>query len=106
MVISNDGSVRLLDVGGAVVGLLDGLEYEEATVQLEPGDLLVAYTDGLTEPEKDGEDFGEQRLMEFVRAHRDEPLTVLAAKTLQVVKTWIGEQEQPDDMTIVLARQL
>jgi sigma-B regulation protein RsbU (phosphoserine phosphatase) len=105
MVISKDGSVRLLEVGGAVVGLLDGLEYEEATVQLEPGDLLVAYTDGLTEPEKNGEDFGEQRLMEFVRAHRDEPLTVLAAKTLQVVKTWIGEQEQPDDMTIVLARQ-
>jgi phosphoserine phosphatase RsbU/P len=106
MVISKDGSVRLLEVGGAVVGLLDGLEYEEATVQLEAGDLLVAYTDGLTEPERAGEDFGEQRLMEFVRAHRNEPLTVLAAKTLQVVKTWIGEQEQPDDMTIVLARQL
>jgi len=106
LVISKDGSVRLLDVGGAVVGLIDGLEYEEATVQLEPGDLFVAYTDGLTEPEKNGEDFGEQRLMEFVRARRNEPLTVLATNTLQVVKAWIGEQEQPDDMTVVLARQL
>ncbi|HSY36959.1 MAG TPA: PP2C family protein-serine/threonine phosphatase [Acidobacteriaceae bacterium] len=105
LVISKDGSVQRLEVGGAVVGLLDGLEYEEATVQLEPGDLLVAYTDGLTEPEKQGEDFGEQRLMEFVRAHREEPLTVLASNTLQVVKAWIGEQEQPDDMTVVLARQ-
>jgi sigma-B regulation protein RsbU (phosphoserine phosphatase) len=105
LVISKDGSVQRLEVGGAVVGLLDGLEYEEATVQLEPGDLFVAYTDGLTEPEKHGEDFGEQRLMEFVRAHRDEPLTVLATHTLQVVKAWIGEQEQPDDMTVVLARQ-
>jgi phosphoserine phosphatase RsbU/P len=105
LVISEDGSVQRLEVGGAVVGLLDGLEYEEATVQLEPGDLLVIYTDGLTEPEQNGEDFGEQRLLDFVRAHRDEPLTVLAAKTLQVVKTWIGDQEQPDDMTIVLARQ-
>jgi sigma-B regulation protein RsbU (phosphoserine phosphatase) len=106
LVIAKDGSVRLLEVGGAVVGLIDGLEYEEATVQLEPGDLFVAYTDGLTEPERDGEDFGEQRLMEFVRAKRNEPLTVLAAETLQVVKAWIGEQEQPDDMTVVLARQL
>jgi sigma-B regulation protein RsbU (phosphoserine phosphatase) len=106
LVISKDGSVRLLEVGGAVVGLIDGLEYEEATVQLEPGDLFVAYTDGLTEPEKDGEDFGEQRLMEFVRARRDEPLTVLATNTLNVVKAWIGDQEQPDDMTVVLARQL
>jgi sigma-B regulation protein RsbU (phosphoserine phosphatase) len=105
LVISNDGSVQRLEVGGAVVGLLDGLEYEEATVQLEPGDLLVAYTDGLTEPEKNGEDFGEQRLMEFVQARRHEPLTQLATNTLNVVKAWIGEQEQPDDMTVVLARQ-
>jgi sigma-B regulation protein RsbU (phosphoserine phosphatase) len=105
LVISKDGSVQRLEVGGAVVGLLDGLEYEEATVQLEPGDLFVAYTDGLTEPEKNGEDFGEQRLMEFVRARRNEPLTLLATNTLQVVKAWIGEQEQPDDMTVVLARQ-
>ena len=105
LVISKDGSVQRLEVGGAVVGLLDGLEYEEATVQLEPGDLFVAYTDGLTEPEKNGEDFGEERLIEFVRARRDEPLTVLATHTLQVVKAWIGEQEQPDDMTVVLARQ-
>jgi sigma-B regulation protein RsbU (phosphoserine phosphatase) len=80
------------------------MEYEEATVQLEPGDLLVAYTDGLTEPEKAGEDFGEQRLMEYVREHREEPLTVLAGNTLKVVQAWFGEQEQPDDMTIVLAR--
>ena len=105
LVISADGRVQHLEVGGAVVGLLDGLEYEEATVQLEPGDLFVAYTDGLTEPERDGEDFGEQRLMEFVRARRNEPLTVLAAHTLKVVKDWIGDQEQPDDMTVVLARQ-
>jgi sigma-B regulation protein RsbU (phosphoserine phosphatase) len=105
LVISEDGSVQRLEVGGAVVGLLDGLEYEEATIQLQPGDLLVIYTDGLTEPEQNGEDFGEQRLLELVRAHRNEPLTVLATNTLQVVKNWIGNEEQPDDMTIVLARQ-
>ena len=106
LVISKDGRVRRLDCGGSVVGLMEGMAYEEATVQLEPGDLLVMYTDGLTEPERAGEDFGEQRLLEYVREHRDEPLTVLAANTLQVVKSWIGEQEQPDDMTIVMARQL
>ena len=104
LVISKDGTVQRLEVGGAVVGLLEGMEYEEATVQLEPGDLLVMYTDGLTEPEKNGEDFGEQRLMEFVREHREESLKALAEKTLKVVQAWIGDQEQPDDMTVVLAR--
>ena len=106
LVISKDGTVQRLEVGGSVVGLLEGMEYEEATVQLEPGDLLVLYTDGLTEPERAGEDFGEQRLMEYVREHREEPLTVLTENTLKVVQAWIGEQEQPDDMTIVMARQM
>ncbi len=105
VIFAKDGSVRRLEVGGPVVGLLEGLEYEEATVQLEPGDLLVAYTDGLTEPERNGEEFGAQRLIEYLRAHRMEPLTLLAESTLQTVKTWIGDQEQPDDMTIILARQ-
>jgi sigma-B regulation protein RsbU (phosphoserine phosphatase) len=105
-VIARDGTVRRLDCGGSVVGLLEGLEYEEATVQLAAGDLLVAFTDGLTEPERAGEDFGEERLLEFVRAHREEPLTVLAKSALETVKAWIGELEQPDDMTILLARQL
>ncbi len=105
LVISADGSVRRLEEGGAVVGLLEGMEYVQASVVLKPGDLLVAFTDGLTEPERDGVEFGEQRLMEFVRARREEPLTVLAEHMLQVVKEWIGDREQPDDMTVVLARQ-
>ncbi len=113
---SNGGHLPPLVISkdGACSGLMlarwwdcrDGLSTGQATArQLEPGDLLVAYTDGLTEPEKNGEDFGEQRLMEFVRARRNEPLTVLAHNTLQLVKAWIGDQEQPDDMTVVLARQ-
>lgn len=106
LVISKDGSVRRLDCGGSVVGLIEGLEYQEATLELEQGDLLVAFTDGLTEPEKAGEDFGEERLLQYVRTHREEPLTLLVANTLQAVKAWIGEQEQPDDMTVVMARQL
>ncbi len=105
LVISADGSVRRLEEGGAVVGLLEGIEYEQATVVLQPGDLLVAFTDGLTEPERDEQEFGEQRLTEFVRHRRSEPLTTLAAHMLEVVKEWIGDQEQPDDMTVVLARQ-
>jgi sigma-B regulation protein RsbU (phosphoserine phosphatase) len=105
LVISKDGTVRRLEVGGAVVGLLAGLEYEEATVEMREGDLLVAFTDGLTEPEKAGEDFGEGRLLEFVRAHMDQPLPELALASLHAVQDWFGEMEQPDDMTIVLARQ-
>ncbi|MGC9197887.1 MAG: PP2C family protein-serine/threonine phosphatase [Acidobacteriaceae bacterium] len=105
VVISQNGNVRHLDQGGPVVGLLEGVEYVQASVVLQPGDLLMAYTDGLTEPERDGQEFGEQQLIDFVQARSQEPLTTLAAHMLQVVKEWIGDREQPDDMTVVLARQ-
>jgi sigma-B regulation protein RsbU (phosphoserine phosphatase) len=109
LLLSPDGNVRRLTCGGSVVGLLDDLEYEQETVQLEPGDLLLAFTDGLTEPENpamNNLEFGEARLVELMQLHRTEALPTLAVNTLNVIKSWIGDNEQPDDMTILLARQL
>jgi sigma-B regulation protein RsbU (phosphoserine phosphatase) len=106
LVISTDGSVQSLDCGGPVVGLLNGLEYEEATIELKPGDLMMAFTDGLTEPENETGEFGEQRLLEYVRVNRQEPLPELVAGALKTVQRWVGNQEQPDDMTLLLVRQI
>jgi phosphoserine phosphatase RsbU/P len=50
------------------------LSFPEATVQLRPGDLLVTYTDGVTEPENDYGEFGEERLIQLVRENRHLPL--------------------------------
>jgi sigma-B regulation protein RsbU (phosphoserine phosphatase) len=106
LVLCANGQTRRLDCGGSVVGLLDGMRYEEATVTLDPGDLLVAYSDGVTEPENDFGEFGEDRLMEIVKRHRHHPLAVISSQTLQALRDWIGDGEQPDDITLVLARQL
>ena len=105
LVLSRDGSVRRLDMGGTVVGLMDGMRYEEGRVQMQPGDILVAYSDGVTEPENDFGEFGEERLMEVVRRYRDQPLDVISAQVLYSLDAWIGAEEQPDDITLVLARQ-
>ncbi len=104
IVLCKDQSVKRLDCGGSVVGLLEGMQYREATVQLDRGDLLIAYSDGLTEPERDGEDFGDERLIATVRRNQILNLPDIAAHTIAAVKDWIGEAEQPDDMTLVLAR--
>jgi phosphoserine phosphatase RsbU/P len=106
VVISTDGRIQELTCGGPVVGLLAGLEYEEATVELRPGDLLMAYTDGLTEPENEFGEFGEQRLVNFVQKHSRQALPSIADTTMKELQQWIGNHEQPDDMTILLARQL
>ncbi len=104
-VLCNNGSVRRLDCGGSVVGLLDGMEYEQATVTLEPGEILIAYSDGVTEPENDFGEFGEERLLEIVARHRHLSLSVISSHVLQALNAWIGQSEQPDDITLVLARQ-
>ena len=66
LVLSRDGKIRRLDVGGTVVGLMDGMRYQEDRFQMKSGDILVAYSDGITEPENDFGEFGEERLMEVV----------------------------------------
>jgi phosphoserine phosphatase RsbU/P len=104
ILLSEDGSTRLLDCGGSVVGLLDNLDFREATVQLRRGDLLVAYSDGVTEPESDYGEFGEDRLMQIVRENRHLPLTRITEIVTAAVDEWIGDKEQPDDVTLVLAR--
>ena len=105
LVLSRDGSIRRLDVGGTVVGLMDGMNYAEDGFQMRSGDIMVAYSDGVTEPENDFGDFGEERLMEVVARYRDEPLHVISAQVMQALDAWIGAEEQPDDITLVLARQ-
>jgi sigma-B regulation protein RsbU (phosphoserine phosphatase) len=104
ILISKDGSSQLLDCGGTVVGLFDDLSFPEATVQLHPGDVLVAYSDGVTEPENDYGEFGEDRLIQLVRANRHLPLERITEIVTTAVADWIGENEQPDDVTLVLAR--
>jgi phosphoserine phosphatase RsbU/P len=104
IIISRDGSIRRLDQGGTVVGLFDGLTFEEASVVLRPGDIFLAYSDGVTEPENDFGEFGEERLIELVRDRWSLPLTQITEEVTAAVDDWIGEKEQPDDITLVLAR--
>ena len=101
---AND-TVTRLDCGGTVVGLIDNMSYEQGIERLTPGDILIAYSDGVTEPENEFGEFGEDRLLEVVRRHRHLPLEAISEQVMQSLRSWIGGQEQPDDITLVLARQ-
>ena len=104
-VLRTDGSLQRLDRGGTVVGLMDNKSYDEGSLHLAAGDILIAYSDGVTEPENDFGEFGEDRLIEVVRQFRDESLEVISGEVMRALDAWIGEGEQPDDITLVLARQ-
>lgn len=101
------GEATLLEVTGTVVGLFPSMRYEEQTVQLRPNDLLVAYTDGITEPENAyGEEFGSERLVETALRYQNSEPKEMVAKIMEAVTHWSTAPELPDDMTVIIARGL
>jgi sigma-B regulation protein RsbU (phosphoserine phosphatase) len=105
-ILIHNGSSTLLDINGTVVGAFPSSKYDESKLQLHAGDLLVCYTDGITEPENEyGEMFGEQRLIELVakNAERDDHRVIEVV--MDAVRQWTGSPELSDDMTVLLARK-
>jgi sigma-B regulation protein RsbU (phosphoserine phosphatase) len=105
-ILVREGTASRLEVNGLVVGAFDFAKYEESRLRLYAGDLLVFFTDGITEPENEyGEMFGEDRLTELVvkNAHlADEPL---AQMIVDAAKNWTSSAELQDDMTVLLMRR-
>jgi phosphoserine phosphatase RsbU/P len=104
LIVRANGEAFPLDVNGTVVGLFEGVTYDESTVVMQTGDIFVAYSDGVTEPENEFGEFGEDRLIALIQEHRNKPLPRIAEIVTGAVVDWIGATEQPDDITIVLAR--
>ena len=97
----------MLDSTGTVVGAFPIARYEEKTVELFPGDLVLAYTDGIVEPENVyGEMFGEDRLKDLAVKYAKADSSELIARTMEAVVQWTGAGELQDDMTMVVARRL
>jgi phosphoserine phosphatase RsbU/P len=103
MLVGRD-SVQRLEDGGTVVGLFEVMPYEEKSVVMSPGDIFLAYSDGITEPENEFGEFGEHRLLKTIRENFDLPLARISEIVITAVQDWIGAAEQPDDVTLVLAR--
>jgi sigma-B regulation protein RsbU (phosphoserine phosphatase) len=104
-ILFRDGKVDYLRTGGTVVGLFPAMQYEVGEIRLEPHDVLLAYTDGITEPENTyGEEFGESRLLDVARRMLNASPEVLAETIYRSVDEWTGSPELQDDMTLLLAR--
>lgn len=97
--------VILLENGGVAIGLFDGCKYVQQTVSLEPGDILVAYTDGVTEALcPDGEEFGEERLKSLVLNSYHLSAEELKNRIVQCVKEWCRNRPQEDDLTLAILK--
>ena len=98
-------TVQRLDQGGPVIGLLHPISYVEAKVTLEPGDLFVAYTDGISEAMNGAdEEWGEERLQAVAASCRELPVEDLVGRIFAAADAFVAGAKQHDDMTLVVAR--
>jgi sigma-B regulation protein RsbU (phosphoserine phosphatase) len=106
-ILIRDGVPERLDVNGTVVGAFPFAKYGESRVDMLSGDLLVCFTDGVSEPENEyGEMFGENRLIDLVarNSHRSEEEII--EMVIDSVRQWTASEELQDDMTILMARRV
>lgn len=101
-----DGKVEQLVTGGIMVGAFDWASYEEASVRLEKGDLLLIFSDGISEAESSegGEEYGEERLMKLAIRHRRMQAAELQRTIFDEIEHWSGTQERNDDQTLVIVK--
>ena len=105
-VLIRHGAATRLDVNGTVVGAFPFSKYEESKLELQSGDLLVCYTDGISEPENEyGEMFGEERLIEIVAKNAAQDDDAIIESVMEAVRQWTGVPELSDDMTLLLVRK-
>jgi len=97
--------VQRLSTGGTVLGLFDDHHYESQTIEVAPGSLLIAYSDGLTEAENaDEQEFGDQRVLDVALRLKQAPAGAVLNNLLEVVDRWTGPAEHFDDLTVIVAR--
>jgi phosphoserine phosphatase RsbU/P len=102
--ISQGSSVHL-DKGGMVLGIVEEYVYEEGSLVVPPGALLVGYSDGLVEPENVyGEEFGIRRLEDAAIRVKSTGPHMVAEALMAAAEEWAGTPEQADDMTVVVAQ--
>src|SRR5262245_10249435 len=99
------GGIRELTIGGTVVGLFADADYEEGSVTLAPGEMVVVFSDGVTEA-RDGRqvEFGDQRLITAVSQHQGVTPRAVVAAVLDDLRTFCGDAVQYDDVTVLAVR--
>ena len=106
IVVRADGSLDTLTTGGVVLGLFDNGEYEQATTRLGPGDVLVVFSDGVTETwNRDDVEFGDARLAELIRQGREMDAAALEAEILRELDRFSQGTKATDDRTLIVIKR-
>ncbi|HEY3458736.1 MAG TPA: SpoIIE family protein phosphatase [Bryobacteraceae bacterium] len=101
----HQGAIEELTTGGMIVGMFPFSQYEEGTVQLEPGDVLLLFTDGVSEAHNPNqEEFGEARLKDVLMRYGHLSVSDASSAILGELRQWMADAPQHDDLTFVLMK--
>ena len=107
ILVRADGSVVMLEGGGPVLGVVPIAMYREMKMELGPGDMLVIYSDGVTEATNSSYDeFGEERLIEVLKQQRGESATTIVDAATKALAEFTAGAPQADDITLMVAKRL
>ena len=88
-----------------VLGLFEQAAFDEEALTLQPGDFILAFSDGVSEAMNEaGDEFSDDRLLACVESNRGAPPKVVLDNLLKDVRTFCGDAPQSDDVTIVMVR--
>ncbi|MBI5060242.1 SpoIIE family protein phosphatase [candidate division KSB1 bacterium] len=105
ILIRASGETHALDTGGLILGCVEGVVYEQESVRLEDGDVIVLYTDGVSEAmNPDEEEFGEQRILDHVVQNRHRGPRELVRGLESDVVRFHGQDQFDDDFTLMIVR--
>ncbi len=103
---SSENKLSKLSVGGMIAGVMPSFPFEEETITFQKGELLILFSDGITEAmNSDEEEFSEKRLEEVIMNNRNEPSEKLIEVILKEVANFTGNSPQMDDMTLVVIKR-
>ena len=107
LLIAEDGGIRRLATGGPVLGVFEEASYEDECIPLQPGDLLVIQTDGISEAlNVHQEQFGDEQLKNLLLERRDRSAEDIVDTVIREVKKHAGASLQSDDITIMVVKRV
>src|SRR5262252_1430773 len=104
--IRSGGEVPKRDVGGLPIGVMQNSAYREGQIEFRPGEVLIIYSDGITESINDeGEEFGEARLIDVARRYADRSAAGLRDRLDEALSRFVGSAAPVDDMTLMIVKR-
>ncbi len=106
VLIKKDKTIHRLNKGGLLLGFLEDYTYEEDIIELKSGETIIIYSDGITEAIDEYEnEFGEENLIKLILENLDLSAQKMTDKIITSIKSYIGNQKQMDDMTLIVIKK-